>query len=83
MAADFMNRWNILFVSVAAASVMTLVLLAGSARGQKTTGAKGEVVKAPLEMHDPPFEAQVKTLLEAAKVDMLTGGDCICAPTRS
>ena len=53
---------------------MTLVLLAGSARGQRTTGAKGEVVKAQLEMHDPPFEAQVKTLLEGAKVDMLTGG---------
>jgi hypothetical protein len=53
---------------------MTLVLLAGTARGQKTTGAKGEVVKTPLEMHDPPFEAQIKTLLEAANVDMLAGG---------
>lgn len=69
-----MNRWNILLVSVAAASVMTLVLLAGSARGQKTAGAKGEVVKVQLETHDPPYEAQVKTLLEGAKADMLPGG---------
>ena len=53
---------------------MTLVLLAGSVRGQRTAGAKGEVVKVLLETHDPPYETQVKTLLEGAKADMLPGG---------
>jgi hypothetical protein len=68
-----MNRWNIFFVSAAAAAI-TLALLAGIARGQQTTGAKGQVVKVQLEMHDPPFDTHIKTLLEGAKVDMLPGG---------
>ena len=69
-----MNRWNILFCGGAAACAIMLALLAGIARGQQTSGAKGEIVKVQLEAHDPPHEAQVKTLLEGAKADMLPGG---------
>lgn len=82
MAAEFKNRWNILWIGGTAASALALALLAGLARGQQTSGGRGEVVKI-MEAYDPPFEAQIKTLLEAAKADMLPGGRLfLCTDTK-
>ena len=68
-----MNRRNQILIGIAAAAALSLAFLAGLARGQSAAGAKGEAIKV-MEPHDPPFESQVKTLLEGASADMLRGG---------
>ena len=68
-----MNRRNSIWISLASVAAVAVALLAGFARGQQASGGKGEVVKV-MEAHDPPFESQIKTLLEGARADMLPGG---------